>query len=214
MILQIGSSEYLFNELKINNEVTRFSRSSENYFDLNDQETWKELEKFSKKYNKFCISAGILHKKRIIDQSKEEISNSFFTNCISIVLLCEKLLSINSNARIIIISSESALKGSFDESYFLSKSAINKYVEERSVGSDQQLLSISPSTIEDSNMTKMRDDKERLAQYRNEHPKKRFLRMKEVASLITFLFDDDSKYICNENININGGKFARMKNIY
>ena len=109
MILQIGSSEYLFNELKKNNNVMRFSRSSENYFDLNDQETWSDLERFAEEHSKFCISAGILYKKRIIDQTKDEISSSFFTNCISIVLLCEKLLSINDNARIIIISSESAI---------------------------------------------------------------------------------------------------------
>ena len=154
----------------------------------------------------------MLQKKRITDQTKEDISNSFFTNCISIVLLCEKLLSINSNARIIIISSESGLKGSFDETYFLSKSALNRYVEERSVGTNQQLVSISPSTIEDSNMTIARKDKERLEQYKSMHPKKRFLSMVEVANLINYLFDDNSKYICNENININGGKFARMKN--
>ena len=213
MILQIGSSEYLYNELKKNNKVMRFSRSSENYFDLNNQETWEELEDFSKKYNKICIAAGILYKKNIIDQSKEEIIDSFYTNCISIVLLCERLLRINSDVRIVIISSESGLKGSFDETYFLSKSAINRYVEERSVGCNQQLVCISPSTIEDSNMTKMRDDKERLLEYKNKHPKKRFLQMKEVADLITFLFNDSSKYISNENININGGKFARMNNI-
>ena len=213
MILQIGSSEYLYNELKKNNKVMRFSRSSENYFDLNNQETWEKLEGFSKKYNKICIAAGILYKKNIIDQSKEEIIDSFYTNCISVVLLCEKLLRINSDVRIVIISSESSLKGSFDETYFLSKSAINRYVEERLVGCNQQLVCISPSTIEDSNMTKMRDDKERLLEYKNKHPKKRFLQMKEVADLVTFLFNDSSKYISNENININGGKFARMNNI-
>ena len=213
MIMQIGSSDYLFQELKKNNEVMRFGRSSDNYFDLNNQDTWVDLEKVAKKNNKFCISVGILQKKRIIDQTKQEISNSFFTNCISIVLLCEKILSINNHARIVIISSESAQKGSFDETYFLSKSALNKYVEERLVGSTQQLVSISPSTIEDSYMTITRIDKERLAEYRNNHPKKRFLKMQEVANLINFLFEDASQYICNENININGGKFARMKNI-
>ena len=212
MIIQIGSSDYLFKELEKNNEIIRFSRSKENYFDINDQSSWIELEKVAEKNNKFCISVGVLQKKRITDQTKEDISNSFFTNCISIVLLCEKLLSINSNARIIIISSESGLKGSFDETYFLSKSALNRYVEERSVGTNQQLVSISPSTIEDSNMTIARKDKERLEQYKSMHPKKRFLSMVEVANLINYLFDDNSKYICNENININGGKFARMKN--
>lgn len=213
MIVQIGSSDYLFQELKKNNEVIRFGRSSDNYFDVNNQETWTAFEKVAKKNNKFCISVGILQKKRIINQSKEEISNSFFTNCISIVLLCEKIFSINNNARIVIISSESAQKGSFDETYFLSKSALNKYVEERIVDSNQQLVSISPSTIEDSNMTINRTDKERLAEYKNKHPKKRFLKMQEIANLINFLFLDNSQYICNENININGGKFARMKNI-
>ena len=80
------------------------------------------------------------------------------------------------------------------------------------MGAKQQLVSISPSTIEDSTMTELRDDKERLASYKNSHPKKRFMKMKELANIINFLLANDSLYICNENVNINGGKFARMKN--
>jgi NAD(P)-dependent dehydrogenase (short-subunit alcohol dehydrogenase family) len=212
MIIQIGGSNYLFDELKKNNKVLRFSRSTENYFDINDLNTWKEFEESAEKNNKFCITVGILQKKRIIDQSREEIVNSFLTNCISIVLLCERIFSINDEARVVIVSSESGSKGSYDETYFLSKAAINKYVEERSVLAKQQLVCISPSTIEDSTMTKVRDDKARLESYKSSHPKKRFMKMQELANLISFLFEDSSHYICNENININGGKFARMKN--
>ena len=212
MIIQIGGANSLFHELMKNNKVIRFSRSSENYFDINDLNTWNEFEATAKKNNKFCIAVGTLQKKRITDQSREEVVNSFLTNCISIVLLCERIFSINDEARVVIISSESGIKGSYDETYFLSKAAINKYVQERSLGAKQQLVSISPSTIEDSTMTELRDDKERLASYKNNHPKKRFMKMKELANIINFLLANDSLYICNENVNINGGKFARMKN--
>jgi NAD(P)-dependent dehydrogenase (short-subunit alcohol dehydrogenase family) len=127
-----------------------------------------------------------------------------------VVLVSEYILNNNTGARIVIIGSESGKKGSFDTVYFLSKCALRGYVRERKVGENQQIVLISPSTIEDSRMTQNRKDLDRLNSYKSSHPKKRFLYMEEIAKLLASLLLEQTSYITNCEIEINGGKFARM----
>ena len=55
------------------------------------------------------------------------------------------------------IGSESALKGSYDIIYGLSKASINKYVEEEINHPGQRIICLAPSTIEDTRLTKTKD---------------------------------------------------------
>ena len=158
---------------------------------------------------KFIIASGFLQQKGFLDQTKDEITKSFFINSVGPLLFSEYLFKRNSEARLIIIGSESGYKGSFDLSYALSKSSLKLYVEQKRLEENQQILLISPSTISDLGMTTRREDKENLEKYKEKHPKKRFLSSKELTDLIINLFAS-TNYLTNIEIGLNGGKFCLM----
>ena len=167
---------------------------------------------FSSQYDSYIFNIGFLQAKNILEQSVDEIYSSMSINGLFIIKSCEYILNSNTKARIFIIGSESGRKGSFDTTYFLSKTMLRSYVRQRNLNyPEQQLLLISPSTIEDSRMTEERDDKDRLSHYRDTHPKKRFLLSDELAGYISEIISNPSTYLCNTEIEINGGKFTRMK---
>ena len=108
------------------------------------------------------------------------------------------------------MGSESAIKGSYDTSYFLSKAALERYVKERIISySNQQLIMVSPSIILDSNMTQNRKDLRKIIKNSSKLPKGKILMTNDVVNLIVNLLLS-SHYLTNEIININGGKFSRM----
>jgi short-subunit dehydrogenase len=198
-----------------NDSVITFGRkhSSPNIiFNAEDVSTSYIKSLFSSNYDNYIFNIGFLQAKNILEQTADEICTSMSINAIFIIKSCEHIFKTNSRARIFIIGSESGRKGSFDTTYFLSKAMLRSYVRQRSLNSpEQQLLLISPSTIEDSRMTEEREDKDRLSHYRDIHPKQRFLSSDELAGYIAEIITNPSTYLCNTEIEINGGKFARMK---
>lgn len=163
-------------------------------------------------FDAYVINTGVLYSKSLSEQSIAEMESSVHVNMLSTVRLCEAILQQNKQATVLIVGSESGLKGSYDTSYFLTKAAIRAYVRERALTSPQQrLVLLSPSTISDAGMTARRQDTERLAQYQAQHPKQRFLTSAEVAKVIADLLSDTYDYLSNTEIELNGGKFARMR---
>lgn len=195
-------------------DTTSFCKSSDYdnciSIDANNLDIEEIKKVFVKKYDCYIFTIGLLQPKSILMQSEEEIIKSMKVNALYIVKCCEYLFKTNANARVFIIGSESGRKGSFDTSYFLSKSMLRAYVRQRRVDENQQLLLISPSTIEDSSMTMDRTDYETLEKYRKQHPKKRFLYMQELTLYLTDIILNPSTYMSNVEIEINGGKFCRM----
>ena len=154
---------------------------------------------------------GVLYPKQLMEQSWEEISYSYFVNQVLPIALMQKLNARNVDFKFLYISSESATKGSFDDTYFTAKTAVERFIREyRLKHVDSSILAIAPSTIEDAGMTLRRLDRDRVNQYRNAHPKRRFLFSDEVSDLIYFLLFRASSYLTNEVISVDGGKFARM----
>lgn len=214
----IGSSSYLSEEIK--NElsdfnVTEFGRKvkyKENRIDVTNISSSYIKEVFSDNYDIYIFNLGIMFPKNIIDLSESEIFLSLKINALFTICSCEYILKSNNKARIFIIGSESGRKGSYDTSYFLSKAMLRSYVKQRYLHSEeQQIILVSPSTIADSKMTLSRCDKERLKAYSLEHPKGCFLSNKEISIYLGDIIKNSSTYFSNAELEINGGKFARMK---
>ena len=156
--------------------------------------------------------SSILYSDRIENQTYTQIFNSNLVNTIIPIRLIKYLDKNYSKFTFCYISSESAKKGSFDDSYHVSKGATDNFIREFRLGSkESRIFSIAPSTIE-SGMTNRRKDLERLNRYREEHPKKRFITADEIAKIIKNLCSDEFNYLSNTTVEINGGKFTR--NIY
>jgi short-subunit dehydrogenase len=206
----IGQSSKLTEELiKVGVNVISFGRLSVPSIDvLTPRSEW--LNKIPLDHTHYCINIGLLIGKSILEIDREDVVSSLLVNLVSVIEIAEYVLNKNPKARILIVGSESGAKGSYDTTYFLSKAAIRQYVLERRVAVEQQLLLVSPSTISDGAMTLRRLDHDRLEMYRKAHPKKRFLKMSELAHLIKSVFMENHPFLCNEEISLNGGKFARL----
>ncbi|HHY0523989.1 TPA: SDR family oxidoreductase [Vibrio parahaemolyticus] len=215
-LIIIGSSSTISRELELNLRenfrITMAGRGENKFFDANEISNESIEKLFDKKYDKYIFNIGLIYPKRILNQTTDEITSSVNVNLLFIVKACEYILETNPNASIFIIGSESGKKGSFDTTYFLTKAALRAYVKERAISHpNQSIVLFSPSTIVDAGMTTRRQDKNRLDEYQREHPKQRFLTSQEVSRCISAFLSDEFSYISNTEIEINGGKFSRMK---
>lgn len=206
----IGSNAAMANYfLDAGFSVDQFGRNSSPPIDFCDPNFKKNLETviLPGAYSLYIFFSGLLRSSPILHQNFSEISESFFVNSVGPVIGSELIFQNKPNGRVFLIGSESARKGSFDMTYALSKSTLRTYVLNKKLLPMQQLLLLSPSTIGDLGMTVRRNDQDRLAHYKSNHPKKRFLESRELGELILNLYRS-SIYLSNTEIEINGGKFA------
>ena len=184
-----------------------------------DKKNWNMLDSDFKKSqikeiinsDKILLLQSTISSKDFLKRHHQDIVDQFTINFLSVVKICEIALNNNKNVRIIILGSESGVKGSFDIIYGLMKSAIHKYVEERRIKfPKQQLVCVAPSTIIDANMTLNRKYKHNVKSSILKNPKKRGLKSSEIANLLYDIFYKHTDYISNTVIRVDGGKFARM----
>lgn len=161
---------------------------------------------------RYLFCAGLIRQKRIAEQSEAEIAETMNVNAISVIRECDRLLAVNPRARICVIGSESAFKGSFDGAYAAAKAALHRYVETKRLQSpDQQLVCVAPTCIVNTGMNRQRnaDGVAALEARRITHPKQRWLQPIEVARMVHFLLCIDHGYTTNVVIRMNGGEHAR-----
>ena len=154
---------------------------------------------------RYLFCHGLLRSKLLEDQTSEERAEGWMVNYHSVVDHCDWILRGNPHARICIIGSESAYRGSYDETYAVAKMAVHQYVERKDLKPGQQLVAISPSIIADAGMTKRRRDTGNLKRRLAEHPKRRFLLSKEVARMAHHLLYEQP-YISGTVVRMHGGQ--------
>jgi len=161
---------------------------------------------------RYLFCAGLIRQKRIAEQTEDEIAETMMVNATSVIRECDRLLEVNPFARICVIGSESAFKGSFDGAYAAAKSALHSYVETKRLNyPGQQLVCVAPTCIENTGMNRQRneDGVAALERRRMLHPKGRWLQPIEVARMVHFLLCVDEGYTTNVVVRMNGGEHAR-----
>jgi NAD(P)-dependent dehydrogenase (short-subunit alcohol dehydrogenase family) len=155
---------------------------------------------------RYLFCAGLLRPKRGVDQTADEIEESFAVNLWRVTDDIERIMASNVKARVCVIGSESGFAGSFDDVYAMAKQGLHRFVETKRLKSPyQQLVCIAPSIIQDCGMTVRRDDVSNLREKRARHPKQRFLQAAEVAKLVHFTLYQDLGYLSGVVIRLNGG---------
>jgi NAD(P)-dependent dehydrogenase (short-subunit alcohol dehydrogenase family) len=155
----------------------------------------------------FCV--GLIRQVRISEQTDLEIAETFMVNAGNVMRECDRLLEVNPSARICVVGSESAFKGSFDMAYAGAKAGLHRYVESRRLEYPrQQLVCVAPTCIGGTRMNEQRnkDGRVALARRKERHPKQRWLTPSEVAHMIYFLLCVDEGYTTNVVIRMNGGE--------
>ena len=156
---------------------------------------------------RYLFCAGLLHGRSTYDHNDASLCASFGVNLFTTVKDCEEILNLNERARICVIGSESGISGSYDGAYAMAKAALHHYIETRRLQAPaQQLVCIAPSIISDAGMTLRRKDTIALRAREFTHPKGRFLKAAEVASLIHHVLYVDQGYLSNVTIRMNGGE--------
>jgi NAD(P)-dependent dehydrogenase (short-subunit alcohol dehydrogenase family) len=153
---------------------------------------------------RYVFAAGIIRSASILEQAPQDMIESLSVNMLSVVMLCDHILVTQPRARICIIGSESAYRGSYDTVYALAKAGVHAYVRWRKIGSLQQLVAVAPSIIADAGMTVRRKDQDRVEARRQEHPKLRHITSAEVASMIRWLLYEDRGYTTGTIIEMAG----------
>lgn len=211
-ILITGSSSKISEELlKILPKKSNIKLLSKNVMDMSNLTELKDNLNFFLNFDTIIFLHGKLLGKEHNDKTSEEILDQIKINLLSIIEICEFIIKKKKRIKIIILGSESGIKGSYDKAYFLSKSALHHYIKEKKIKySHQQIIGIAPSMIKDGNMTTKRKNKKEIISSKLTNPKKRLLTSKEIAKLIKYLVFDLSDYISNIVIGFDGGKFSRM----
>jgi len=211
-ILIIGKNSKIAKEfIKKVSKSTTIIKPSKTEWDMKEIDF--DLKKINqiKKMDKILLLQSVISSTPVLKRKSSDILSQVSINLLSVIKVCEIALRYNKYVKIIILGSESGIKGSFDIIYALTKAAIHKYVEERKIKyPKQQLLCIAPSTIIDANMTVKRRDGHNVVRATKNNPKKRGVLSKEISNLIYSLFYEQTDYLSNIVIRVDGGKFARM----
>lgn len=107
---------------------------------------------------RFVLAAGMMFPLPILAQSQAEVLRSIVLNCLNVVRLSAMILDRCPQARVCIVGSESAVAGSYDETYAVAKAGVHAYVRWKAVGPGQQLVVVAPPIISDAGMTVRRSD--------------------------------------------------------
>ena len=212
-ILIIGKNSKIAKEFvkKVGNK-SNIIQPSKKEWDMNSLSFTNEQNNLIKKSNRILLLHSVISNKKFIEREEIDIVKQIKINLLSTIKICEIAIKYNKNVKIIVLGSESGIKGSYDIVYALTKSSIHKYIKEKKIKHpNQQLLCIAPSTIVDAGITLRRKDQNNVDKSINDNPKKRGIKSREIANLIYSLFFDQSNYINNIVIGFDGGKFARMK---
>lgn len=154
---------------------------------------------------RYLFCQGVLNGKSVLEQTGDEITNSYYVNFSWIAAQCKRILAGNGDARICVIGSESAFAGSHDQAYADHKRYLHEFVESQPLRPNQQLICIAPTIIGDAGMTTRRADIENLERRKLAHPKERFLTADEVAGLVHHVLYVDRGYLSGVTIRMNGG---------
>jgi NAD(P)-dependent dehydrogenase (short-subunit alcohol dehydrogenase family) len=155
---------------------------------------------------RYLFCQGLLFGKRADELTDDQVAECYHVNFTWVANQCDRILDANDYARICVLGSESAFAGSYDGAYAGAKRELHGYVETKRLRTpDQQLVCIAPSIIADAGMTTRRTDLDNLERRRTAHPKGRFLKATEVASLIHHVLYVDSGYLSGVTIRMNGG---------
>jgi 3-oxoacyl-[acyl-carrier protein] reductase len=154
--------------------------------------------------------AGILPGKNLKEYNLADMEKVMTINFTGQAKVIKGLLPLlDSDSQIIMISSISARRGSYDPIYAASKGAILAFVKSLAVGlGGVRVNAIAPGLIEDSTMYKeMSVDRQEL--HRQQTSQKRLLCMSDLADVIYDISQSHWKHLNGACIDLNGGQYVK-----
>jgi 3-oxoacyl-[acyl-carrier protein] reductase len=160
--------------------------------------------------NTAIFLAGILPGKNLKEYNGADIEKVMMINFIGQVKVIKGLLPLYaSGSQIIMISSISAQRGSYDPIYAASKGAILSFVKSLAVGLEGiRVNAIAPGLIQDSTMyNEMSSDRQEF--HRRQTSQKKLLTMSDFADVVYDISQNHWKHLNGACIDLNGGQYVR-----
>ena len=170
----------------------------------------KEVHSIASHIDTAIFLAGILPGKNLKEYDKADIEKVMTINFTGQAKVIKGLLPLlDSDSQIIMISSISAQRGSYDPIYAAAKGASLSFVKSLAVGlGGVRVNAIAPGLIEDSTMYKeMSVDRQEL--HRQQTSQKRLLYMSDLADVIFDITQSHWKHLNGACIDLNGGQYVR-----
>lgn len=163
----------------------------------------RALEDLTLEHDRYLLCTGYLAGFALSEISDADATRTWELNYLRVAQFCDDVLAVNSRARICVIGSESAFRGSHDMAYAGAKAALHRYVETKApLRSDQMLVAIAPHIIWDSGMTQRRGDLATLAARGSRSRLGRWLSATEVALEALHLLYDASPALSGQVIRM------------
>ncbi len=160
--------------------------------------------------NTAIFIAGILPGNNLKEYNEADIEKVVAVNFTGQAKVIKGLLPLlDSDSQIIMISSISAQRGSYDPIYAASKGAILPFVKSLAVGlGGVRVNAIAPGLIEDSTMYKgMSVERQEL--HRQQTSQKKLLCISDLADIICDISQNHWKHLNGACIDLNGGQYVR-----
>lgn len=170
----------------------------------------KEVQAIVSHVDTAIFLAGILPGKNLKEYNLADIEKVMTVNFTGQAKVIKGLLPLfDSDSQIIMISSISAQRGSYDPIYAASKGAILSFVKSLAVGlNGVRVNAIAPGLIEDSTMyNEMPAD--RRGVHRQQIPRKELLHMSDLANIIYDISKSHWKHLNGACIDLNAGQYVR-----
>jgi len=170
----------------------------------------KEVHSITSHIDTAIFLAGILPGKNLQEYEKADIENVMRINFTGQAKVIKGILPLlDSDSQIIMISSISAQRGSYDPIYAASKGAILSFVKSLAAGlGGVRVNAIAPGLIEDSTMYKeMSPERQELHRQQTSH--KTLLQMSDLADVIYDISKIHWKHLNGACIDLNGGQYVR-----
>ena len=169
-----------------------------------------EVKSITPHINTAIFLAGILPGKNLKEYDKTDIEKVMMVNFTGQAKVIKGLLPLfASGSQIIMISSISAQRGSYDPIYAASKGAILSFVKSLATGLEGiRVNAIAPGLVQDSTMYgKMSVDRQEL--HRQQTSQKKLLSMSDLANIIYDISQNHWNHLNGACIDLNGGQYVR-----
>ena len=159
----------------------------------------------------FINCAGIMISKTLFEAPFEELARMVNVNLFSAMTAVARVREkLEPGGVIVLLSSQSAFKGSYDDAYAITKGAIHAMVKTLApkLAPRNRIICLAPGVTIGTRMTQDRaaDD---LEPYRQSIPLKRFATPDEIAACVHFVLSPDAVSMTGCTIDINGGNVLR-----
>jgi NAD(P)-dependent dehydrogenase (short-subunit alcohol dehydrogenase family) len=167
------------------------------------------LKKKKIKFDNVIFLQGVIYSLSLSKYSDKKIYNTFLVNTLSIIFITKKILTLlKKDSLVVLVSSISGSRGSYDPIYSASKAALHGFTKSMSqwLTPKTKIICLCPGPVKETRNFK-RFSKKRQNFHIKKNPLKKLINSKEFARILLDITKPHWKFANGSIIEINGGVY-------